>query len=389
MFRSTETHDSPRSLTLSAVALATILVVSSTASAQPLYRFTDLGVLPGYSNSIATGLNNSGMVVGSSDNATYVQRAFLWTAESGMIDLGPNAAFDVNDSGTVVGGGFPLGFFEESGGFLWTSNNGRQTLPNDFFIPHEYSAGVAVNDSNYIVISNVDIIGANSLLWKSGSAYKDIGHIAAGMWTEAMDINNQNVIVGVEQNMGGNNQLAFRWTPEGGIRPLANLFGLPNSSAEGINDRGEIVGYAHADDTSNSIATRYAVAWSATGQIRMLRELIPSQNSLAEDINKQGVIVGSIIAGSRWFAVLWTQDGAIYDLNSLLIDLPNGITLTKAHAINDMGLIVGAAVDTNQVSHAFLLTPVPEPAGILLAIIMIGLLTCRRLFQRIAAHRRI
>lgn len=54
-----------------------------------LYRArvrTDLGVLPGGFSSLARGVNEDGQVVGSS-RAFRARRAFLWQADTGMVDL--------------------------------------------------------------------------------------------------------------------------------------------------------------------------------------------------------------------------------------------------------------------------------------------------------------
>ena len=46
----------------------------------------NLGALPGYENSEAYDINDSGAVVGSS-NGSRGSRAFVWTAKGGMRDL--------------------------------------------------------------------------------------------------------------------------------------------------------------------------------------------------------------------------------------------------------------------------------------------------------------
>ena len=48
----------------------------------------DLGTLGGGSYSSAIALTESGQVVGFGYTATWVSRAFSWTAEGGMVDLG-------------------------------------------------------------------------------------------------------------------------------------------------------------------------------------------------------------------------------------------------------------------------------------------------------------
>jgi len=53
----------------------------------PTYTIIDLGTLGG-SSSIARSINARGQVVGESDTAAGLQRAFLWEAGTGMQDLG-------------------------------------------------------------------------------------------------------------------------------------------------------------------------------------------------------------------------------------------------------------------------------------------------------------
>ena len=82
---------------------SSFVLLSAEAVAQT-YTLTDLGVLPGITTGVGRGLNNSGHVVG-----WCVTEAFLWTPESGMVQLPHygsrtfHAAYDVNDSDVVVG----------------------------------------------------------------------------------------------------------------------------------------------------------------------------------------------------------------------------------------------------------------------------------------------
>ncbi len=98
---------------------------------------SDLGTLPGDLYSFSSGINDSGQVVGaSSATLTSPRHAFLYSAQTGMIDLptplnGPepsSEAWGINDSGQVVGD--------------YTQVNG---LPGEGFL---YQNGVVIGISN-------------------------------------------------------------------------------------------------------------------------------------------------------------------------------------------------------------------------------------------------
>jgi probable HAF family extracellular repeat protein len=136
-----------------------------TASAQPVfaqtqYTITDLGRLPGGWDSEASGINNSGQVVGFAVNSNWVIRAFLWQSGTGMQDLGTlggqvSQAFGINDSGQVVG--------SSDHAFLWQSGTGMQDLNR--LIPAGsgwtlLEEATAINDSGCIVGFGLNPAGA-------------------------------------------------------------------------------------------------------------------------------------------------------------------------------------------------------------------------------------
>ena len=88
---------------------------------------TDLGTLPGWSSSEATGINNSGQIVGFGVTASYDQRGFIYSTGT-MTDLGTlgapggySHAYGINNAGQVVG---------ESDGraFIYTPSGGMVNL---------------------------------------------------------------------------------------------------------------------------------------------------------------------------------------------------------------------------------------------------------------------
>ena len=85
--------------------------------------------------------------------------------------------------------------------------------------------------------------------------------------------------------------------------------------------------------------------------------------------------------GTRAF--LWNGTETV-DLNSL-IPSGSGLTLIQANSINNLGQIVGNALDSDGNIHAFLLNPVtvPEPSTLTLGLMggamgLLGWLRCRR-----------
>ena len=59
--------------------------------------------------------------------------------------------------------------------------------------------------------------------------------------------------------------------------------------------------------------------------------------------------------------MLWILDPRSHDLSTVSGVAGTGWILGGAYAINDLGQIVGYGTNAQGESHAFMLTPVPEP----------------------------
>src|SRR5215470_11581469 len=108
------------------VLLVFLLFSVSLAAAQVRYSVQDLGSFGGMYGTTAWGISPSGKVVGSSDTGKGgsddpIAHAFIWSAATGMVDLGTvdrgpfccsSTAGAVNDSGLIVGTvQLPHGYF--------------------------------------------------------------------------------------------------------------------------------------------------------------------------------------------------------------------------------------------------------------------------------------
>jgi len=137
--------------------------------------------------------------------------------------------------------------------------------------------------------------------------------------------------------------------------------GGDSSSASDINNNGYVVGSSNTIDSFNENAFLYdGVSMTNLGTLG-------GDRSVAEAINDNGQIVGwSEIVPEDIIphAFLYNDTEGLLDLNNL-ISQESGWELLFAYDINLAGQIVGRGFIDGQ-EHAFLLTPVPEPASLLL-----------------------
>jgi probable HAF family extracellular repeat protein len=104
--------------------------------------------------------------------------------------------------------------------------------------------------------------------------------------------------------------------------------------------------------------------------------------SIGLAINAGGHVTGFATTADGHSHAFLYEAGAMTDLNSL-IDSTSGWTLNSAEAINNAGWIVGSGTIGLQ-THAFLLTPVPEPTSSALAACGLAFLLAvrRRIIRR-------
>ncbi len=297
-------------------------------------NLTDLGTLSGGHFSEALGVNDSGLIVGDSTDADGVDHAMFTTVGGTMTDLTLNGGLVGIDSSST-------------------------------------SSAAGVNNSGMIVGTARSASGASTAFYydTGGALHPTMVTLGTlgGVSATATGINNHNVVVGYGYDSKNDVTHAF-YEDLDAATPTMTLVPMPtdvtDSRAFGINDSGDIVGYADSSDGS-----RHVFLYSpATGTTTLLA--LPSSDTamVANGINNEGVIVGYAIGGDgsqKPFVV----DPSGVNAPSIPTDLGTlGGPFAWANGISNSGLIVGFSIiqpgggaESDQYAFSLQLTTPPPP----------------------------
>lgn len=304
--------------------------------------------VPGGREAFPTAINNRGWVVGYSDTSyisAFSRTPTLWI-DGKAFDLGNlggslgGQAYDINDAGKIVG--FSNNANQVQRAFSWY--RGKITeLANLGGNTASYSMAHGINSSSVIAGEGAlpDGSRVRPVIWSNGSprVLENLG----GSFASVLRINDRGYSVGIS-NLPDATLHAALWTPRGEIVDLgAWAVALDN------NNGGRIVGYTFTDLLPKP------VKW-----YRGVRTVLPTlggENGVVWGINEKDEAVGySQTATGLDRATIWFDDRPV-QIDTLLEDGNNGVVIHEAHAINDKGQIAAIRRLPNNRVEPLLLTP--------------------------------
>ena len=347
----------------SALATAALGLLSiSHANSQQLIKL-DLG--GGFG--IATGINDSGTVVGQAETSSGNYVAFLYSNGT-MHNLGTygstttSSAESINNAGQVAGASdSPEIVGSNTYAFIYL--NGTFTNLGTLGGNPTNTAPFAINNSGKVVGYSTVSNGITHAFIDSNGSITDIGTLAVNNFSEATAVNDIGQVVGE----AGTNSSIDAFLYSGGkmtnLGTLGGNFAVPT----GINNSGQVVGY------SNTSGGDYSAFLYSNGVMTNLGSLLEASTlSEAVAINNSGEVLGFNVINNAGYPHIFLYSIAtrqVQDLSTTLYSsllVPGGtaakgfVALTLPSAMNNEGQIVGEGYywdGTSYSDQAFLLTP--------------------------------
>jgi probable HAF family extracellular repeat protein len=197
------------------------------------------------------------------------------------------------------------------------------------------------------------------VIWTNGTAW-ELPTLPGDPDGTVFAINERGQAAGVSSDCGASPTIfhAVLWSEDGSVTDLGNLGGTLNNVAQDINNHGQVVGFSGLPGNTGAY---HAFLWTARDGMRDLGAS-PSGTDLfasaAFGINDNGQVVGWACDQTPDCGGWIWQDGVMTDLTSTL---PQGSpwNVIAGTSINSRGEIA-ALGDINGATHALLLTPCNE-----------------------------
>ena len=351
-----------RSLGAAAALALTLAAPAAKASSNPIrYRYVSLdqaAVPPPYAaNTFFPVAVSNGVVVGTIFDAAFSTEAVaVW--RNGTLTIGP-AGFATAASKLGLIGGFSPSFQAE----LFLGNKGT-------LIP-------ALSGQTTAQVDGVSITSLALVQSTNGSFVTTYEYYLAGLET-VINFGVPNPVFGGYMNDLGfvavteEESAAAPYTRGVRYNPITkqSTLLLPYAGdptdvlalAQGINDRNEVLGYSYVNTQPGPGYHERVGVWNAAGTFQPYYFETIATNQLVFNDLDQIVITNPAFEGSGFgTSYLVPSPGTRIDLDTLVVNLPAGLSLDNVAAIDDEGNITGIAGDAAYVNtYPFLLVPLAD-----------------------------
>ena len=330
------------------VCIAAVASVSAVAT-PPVYDAIRIGAIGGNA-SFGVAINSSGEAVGwswtSGATIPHAWRAVgTQTTDLGAFGGVGSFAYGINDFGDIVGQVNTAGTTHHA--FVLSSGTFSDLNPANA----TSSTALGINNFGQVAGDYVDAGGVRHPVLYAGG----IGELGSlgGNAGQAWSVNNTGQATGYSQDAAGN-QRAFRYAGT----TMVNLGTLGGSVSNGldINVNGDVVGFSTISGPNG------ARAFIHTGGSMHDLGTLGGATSTAQSINDAGQVVGQASTATGETSAFVYTEGAMFDLNTLVVSGLNGARLTYGVAINGKGQIIAQACPTAATCQTFRLDPT-APAG--------------------------
>jgi uncharacterized membrane protein len=314
------------------------------------------------------GINEHGHIAGGYRPCDLgPSQAFVWTPESGMVELEmpsgvmSGSGLDITDGGHVVG--IMGGYATSERGFYY---DGSQVIDLGTLPGGTYSQAHAINEQGWIVgrwgntVTGIPT-SREGFVWQDGVMHGLADDLETPA-SDAQDINASGQVTGWTGSSLLQDGNPYIWQ-DGVATSLSVIDGGYESHGSAINDQGDVVGSGRRINPENGEVEVRGFIWR-DGELTEIPPLSGFSRCACSDINDARQVIGNC-----WYfggnpniqrSFIW-QNGVTTDLNDL-IDPDLGILVSNVDAVSNSGRITGAA-GTPQGTAAVILAPLDRPAG--------------------------
>jgi uncharacterized membrane protein len=313
------------------LVLSTSLLLATAAPALADPGFVELGRLPGDLGSRVSALNDAGESAGESFTGG-ARHAVRWSRDgriTGLPDLGggESTASGINNSGTVIGAAARTSSD-------WTAVRWDGAEVTVLATPPGVTATRARAIGETGVIVGDAVVGQERKAVKWAGNRLTVLPSPSGAWTAGASVVNDRGVIAGTATFADNSVHVVRWDPQGRVADLGTFGGTLELTA--INAAGVVVGFAREPRTTQTFPFRS----NADGGLDALG-VGSGGSARAYDVNDLGEVVGdSLTKQPRWVPESWHPDGSLRSLEEAPGD-PDDRTAGKAWAINNAGVAVG------------------------------------------------